>query len=266
MAAERVAATVAQGVHGRRRVGQGDSFWQYRPFLPGDAVNRIDWRQSARTDRAFVRETEWEAAQTIALWRDGGETMRWRKAGPVEKAERAELLLLALAALLLRGGERVRLIGSERRAVSGVDRLAELLERLPPGDGVPPEAPLPRHAQVVLIGDFLAPLEEIQRAVGRMAAIPVTGHLLQVLDPAEALLPYEGRVRFEGMRRDVSTLIARVEGVREAYAERLAAQQEGLLAICRAAGWGFSIHRTDHPPEAALLGLYTALAPQAGRR
>ena len=266
VAAERVAATVAQGVHGRRRVGQGDSFWQYRPFLPGDAVNRIDWRQSARTDRAFVRETEWEAAQTIALWRDGGETMRWRKAGPVEKAERAELLLLALAALLLRGGERVRLIGSERRAVSGVDRLAELLERLPPGDGVPPEAPLPCHAQVVLIGDFLAPLEEIQRAVGRMAAIPVTGHLLQVLDPAEALLPYEGRVRFEGMRRDVSTLIARVEGVREAYAERLAAQQEGLLAICRAAGWGFSIHRTDHPPEAALLGLYTALAPQAGRR
>lgn len=266
VAAERVAATVAQGVHGRRRVGQGDSFWQYRPFLPGDAASRIDWRQSARTDRAFVRETEWEAAQTIALWRDGGETMRWRKAGPVEKAERAELLLLALAALLIRGGERVRLIGSERRAVSGVDRLAELLERLPPGEGVPPEAPLPRHAQVVLIGDFLAPLEDIQRAVGRMAAVPVTGHLLQVLDPAEALLPYEGRVRFEGMRRDVSTLIARVEGVREAYAERLAAQQEGLLAICRAAGWGFSIHRTDHPPEAALLGLYTALAPQVGRR
>ena len=83
VAAERVAATVAQGVHGRRRVGQGDSFWQFRPFLPGDATNRIDWRQSARSERIFVRETEWEAAQTVALWRDGGETMRWRKAGPV---------------------------------------------------------------------------------------------------------------------------------------------------------------------------------------
>ena len=58
----------------------------------------------------------------------------------------------------------------------------------------------------------------------------------------------------------------RVEGVREAYTERLAAQQDGLAAICRAAGWGFSLHRTDHPPEAALLGLYTALAPEAGRR
>ncbi len=266
VAAERVAATVAQGVHGRRRVGQGDSFWQYRPFLPGDAVNRIDWRQSARSDRAFIRETEWEAAQTVALWRDGGESMRWRKGAPVEKAERAELLLLALAALLIRGGERVRLLGSEGRAVSSVERLAELVARQPAGEGVPPEVPLPRHAQVVLIGDFLAPLEVIQQAVGRMASIPVRGHLLQVLDPAEAVLPYEGRVRFEGVRREVSTLIARVEGVREAYGERLAAQQDGLRAICRAAGWGFTIHRTDHPAESALLGLYTALAPQLGRR
>lgn len=266
VAAERVAATVAQGVHGRRRVGQGDSFWQYRPFLPGDAVNRIDWRQSARSDRAFIRETEWEAAQTVALWRDGGESMRWCKGAPVEKAERAELLLLALAALLIRGGERVRLLGAEGRAVSSVERLGELVARLPAGEGVPPEVPLPRHAQVVLIGDFLAPLEVIQRAVGRMASIPVRGHLLQVLDPAEAVLPYEGRVRFEGVRREVSTLIARVEGVREAYGERLAAQQDGLRAICRAAGWGFTIHRTDHPAESALLGLYTALAPQLGRR
>jgi len=266
VAAERVAATVAQGVHGRRRVGQGDSFWQFRPFLPGDAVNRIDWRQSARTDRAFVRETEWEAAQTVALWRDGGETMRWRRDAPVEKVERAELLLLALASLLYRGGERVRLIGAETRAISSIDGLAEQLQRLPEDDGLPPETKLPRHAQVVLIGDFLSPLADIQRAVGRMASVPVRGHILQVLDPAESLLPYEGRVRFEGMRREGATLIARVEGVREAYTERLAAQQDGLAAICRAAGWGFSLHRTDHPPEAALLGLYTALAPEAGRR
>ena len=266
VAAERVAATVAQGVHGRRRVGQGDSFWQFRPFLPGDAVSRIDWRQSARSDRSFVRETEWEAAQTVCLWRDGGASMRWKsKTASTEKAERAELLLLALAALLLRGGERVRLIGAESRA-SGLTRLAEQMERLAPGDGLPPETPLPRHARVVLMSDFLSPLEEIQAVVGRMAAVPVTGFLLQVLDPAEALLPYEGRVRFEGMTRGLEMLIPRVEGVRVAYAERLAAQQAGLAAIAAAAGWGFSTHRTDHPPETALLALYTALAPEERRR
>jgi uncharacterized protein (DUF58 family) len=270
VAAERVAATVAQGVHGRRRVGQGDSFWQFRPFLAGDSVNRIDWRQSGRSDRAYIRETEWEAAQTVCIWRDGAASMRWRSRGqPVEKIERAELLLLALSALLLRGGERVRLMGMDTRPVAGrggLDRLADDLARLPMGTGLPPDTDLPRHARVVLIGDLLSPLADIQKVVGRLAAVPVSGHLVQILDPAEALLPYTGRVRFMGMSRDQHTIVPRVEGVREAYAARLAEQQDGLAAIAATAGFGFSVHRTDHPPEAALLALYTALAPDAGRR
>jgi uncharacterized protein (DUF58 family) len=270
VAAERVAATVAQGVHGRRRVGQGDSFWQFRPFFVGDSASRIDWRQSARSDRAYVRETEWEAAQTVVLWRDGAAGMRWQSRPDIPaKIDRAGLLMLALAALLLRGGERVRLLAGGARTCSGrsgLERLAEELGRLPEGDGLPPDIALPRHARAVLIGDLLGPLEAIQETVGRLAAVPVTGHLLQVLDPAEALLPYSGRVRFEGMRHDLQTLIPRVEGIRDAYAKRLAEQQAGLAAICAAAGFSFSIHRTDHPPETALLALYTALAPQAGLR
>jgi uncharacterized protein (DUF58 family) len=264
VAAERVAATVAQGVHGRRRVGQGDSFWQFRAFLPGDPVARIDWRQSAKSHRTFIRETEWEAAQTVCLWRDGSPSMRWKSRGQaMQKVERADLLLLALAALLLRGGERVRLIGSDDRAAVGaaaLDRLTQTLARIPEGDGVPPQVKLPAHARVVLFGDFLSPLAEIHAAIARLAAVPVTGFLLQVLDPAETLLPYSGRIRFRGLEREADALVPRVEGVREAYAEALARQQRGLAALCAAAGFGFAVHRTDYPAEAALLGLYTALA------
>jgi uncharacterized protein (DUF58 family) len=269
VAAERVAATVAQGVHGRRRVGQGDSFWQFRRFVAGDPIARIDWRQSAKSGRPapdgwFIRETEWEAAQTVCLWRDASASMHWRSRGtPVEKCERANLLLLALAALLLRGGERVTMIVPDARPVSGragLDRLAEALAGNADDDvGLPPRVPLPRHARVVLFGDFLSPLTEIQAVIGRMSAIPVTGYLLQILDPAEADLPYSGRIRFRGLEREGDTLIPRVEGVRDEYGRRLKAQQEGLAAICSAAGFGFAIHRTDHSPEAALLGLYTAL-------
>lgn len=271
VAAERVAATVAQGVHGRRRVGQGDSFWQFRPFAQGDTLNRIDWRVSARSDRTFVRETEWEAAQTVALWRDAGASMRWKSRGQsVEKADRAGLLLLALAALLLRGGERVRLIAPGARPLhgrAGLERLAEEMDRADAGDdGLPPDVKLPRHARVVLIGDLLAPLEAWQATVARLVAVPVTGVMLQVLDPAEVLLPYEGRVRFQDVRAASAALIPRVESVRDQYAVRLAAQQHGLAAICAAAGWGFAVHRTDHPPESALLSLYAALAPVTRRR
>ena len=267
VAAERVAATVAQGVHGRRRVGQGDAFWQYRPYRDGDSASQIDWRQSARSRHLFVRETEWEAAQTVGLWRDASASMRWRsRGGPVEKHERAGLLLLALASLLLRGGERVTMIAPDARPVSGrvgLDRLAETVAGTAVEDaGLPPRVPLPRHSRVVLFGDFLSPLEEIRETVGRLAATPVSGHLLQILDPAEADLPYSGRIRFRGLEREGETLIPRVEGVRDEYGRRMKAQQEGLAAICAAAGFGFAIHRTDHSPEAALLGLYTALAAQ----
>jgi uncharacterized protein (DUF58 family) len=268
VAADRVASTVAPGVHGRRRVGQGDSFWQFRRFVTGDPIARIDWRQSAKSGRPvpegwFVRETEWEAAQTACLWRDASPSMHWRSRGvAVEKRDRANLLLLALASLLLRGGERILMMRPGARPVAGrlgLERLAADLGATNDEAGLPPRLPLPRHASVVLFGDFLSPLEEIQAFIGGLASIPVSGYLLQVLDPAETLLPYAGRIRFRGLEHDGDTIIPRVENVRDAYTQKMHAQQEGLAAICTAAGFGFGVHRTDHPPETALLTLYNAL-------
>ena len=269
VAAERVASTVAQGVHGRRRVGQGDSFWQFRRFVSGDPLARIDWRQSAKSGRGapdgwFIRETEWEAAQTVCLWRDASASMRWRsRQVPAEKRDRASLLLLALASLLLRGGERVVMMQPGARPVtsrSGMDRLVAELDAVDDDSGVPPEVRLPRNGTVVLFSDFLSPLDDVRALIGRFAAVPVTGYLLQILDPAETALPYLGRVRFRGLEHDGDALIPRVESVRDAYSERLRAQQEGLASICATAGFGFGVHRTDHPPEMALLTLYQALA------
>ncbi len=219
-----MAATVAQGVHGRRRVGQGDSFWQYRPYQPGDTPGRIDWRQSAKSARTYVRESEWEAAQTVHLWRDGSASMRWRSSTSLpEKAERAALMLLALASLLLRGGERPRLLGqSTRGSLEAI--AAGLSDR---GDSLPPHAAVPAHSRVVLIGDFLSPLADIHAVVARLAAMPTRGHLLQILDPAETLLPYAGRVRFRGLEADGDMLIPRVEGIREAMRRRCPTSRPG---------------------------------------
>ena len=118
----------------------------------------------------------------------------------------------------------------------------------------------------MFIGDFLAPLDRIDAAVRRYAEIGVKGYLLQVLDPAEESLPYDGRVRFEGLEGEEPWLLSRVEAVRGDYLARLDAQRAGLRAIARAAGWIFATHRTDKPPQSALLALYAALARPAGRR
>src|ERR1700750_2812746 len=112
--ADHLAASVSLGVHGRRRAGMGESFWQFRRYASPDSSAAIDWRQSAKSQHLFVREREWEAAQTVWFWRDGGAGMEF-SSGTVSKKERAELLLLGLASLLVRGGERVGFLGSAER-------------------------------------------------------------------------------------------------------------------------------------------------------
>ncbi len=266
VAAERVANAVAQGVHGRRRVGQGDTFWQFRPYSSNDAASRIDWRASAKSARLYVRETEWEAAQSVWLWRDGSASMDYASSPEYPtKRGRADILLLALASLLLRGGERVTLLGSGAPPNSGRAVLTRLAMGLDAAKaGLPPTALLPRDSQLVLLGDFLGPLAEIDALVARFAARGVRGHLLQILDPAEETLPFAGRIRFEGVEGEQPILMSRAEAVRDAYIEKLAAHRAGLQAIAGAAHWTFATHRTDRPAPQALLGLFNALAVPRG--
>ncbi|HET6521086.1 MAG TPA: DUF58 domain-containing protein [Geminicoccaceae bacterium] len=269
VAAERVAATVAQGVHGRRRVGVGETFWQFRPYQPGDSAGRIDWRQSARSVQLFLRDQEWEAAESVWLWRDGSPSMDYRSepAGRT-KLDRAIVLLLALASLLTRGGERVALLGGRGRPIGGRAGMEALCRGLVEPHArlvsLPATEPLPRYARLVLIGDFLTPIDELRARLRDYVAMGVRGHLLQVLDPAEETLPFAGRVRFEGPEDEGSTLIGNVGGVRATYTERLEAHRAALRDLARSFGWTCAVHRTDHPPEPALLALYVALAIKVG--
>ena len=261
--AERVAATVAQGVHGRRRVGQGETFWQFRRYQQGDPASRIDWRRSAKSHRTYVRENEWEAAQSVWLWRDTSPSMQYRSGTNLDtKADRATLLLLATASLLMLGGEHVGLLGTDRIARTGRATLSEMAVTLSSGEdggtSLPCADRMPRHAELVLIGDFLAPFEETEALVKRFAAIGVTGHLLQVLDPAEEDLPFSGRTVFEGLEEEPTLTVGKAEALRQDYQARLAALRGGLANLTRRAGWSLTFHRTDHTAQQALLPLYAA--------
>ena len=269
VAADRVAATVIQGVHGRRRVGQGDAFWQYRPYRDGDSATQIDWRQSARSRHLFVRETEWEAAASIWLWRDASPSMQYASLKNADtKAVRAELITLAVASLLADAGERVAILGGGMRPASGrvaVRRVAETLldesrdtTRTPAS--LPPMVPLPAHGTIVLVSDWLDPLEKIEEIIRYYASVGVRGHLVQILDPAEEELPFDGHVKFEGLEAEGQHTIRRVEAVRSAYSARLAAQKEGLQRLARPANWTVHLHRTDRSPQTVLLSLYLAMA------
>lgn len=262
VAAEQVAASLAQGEHGRRRSGEGENFWQFRRSQPGDAASAIDWRQSAKSDALFVREREWSAAQSLWLWADPSPSMAWSSAKSLpRKIDRARLLALTLTALLLRGGERVGILGDDNPAAAGralLPRLGSAL--LAQTQAALPVCRLPRHGHLLLISDFLVPLPALTEQLTHWAEAGVNGHLLHLLDPAEVHLPYEGRVRFSGLEGEGALLVRRAESLRDGYAARLADHRDGLRQLAQSLGWGFDEHQTDSPPRDGMVGLHALLA------
>lgn len=258
--ADHLAASVSLGVHGRRRTGTGESFWQFRRYRSEDAVTAIDWRQSAKSQHLFVREREWEAAQTVWLWRDGGVNMEFAsQKNAVTKKARADLLLLALASLLIRGGERVGYWGNGDPAAASkvsLSRIARRLMHASSTDSEPRSAPVLRGAQLVWFGDFLDPGTEA--AMTRISRAGIEGHLVRIVDPAEEEFPFTGRTRFE-MARQESEIFGRAERLQAAYRARFVAHGELIAAAASRLGWTSTVHRTDHAPQAALISLYAAI-------
>ena len=267
VAADRVASTVAQGVHGRRRVGVGESFWQFRPYQFGDATSAIDWRQSAKGDRVVLREQEWEAAESVWFWVDPSASMRFRSHGGPTKHERAQVLALALASLLLRAGERIASLTSPRPPMAGRAALADLADMLDPSsereaaavEQATPRRRLPPYARAVLVSDWLMPPEQIEPWLRSIRSMGVTAFVVVVLDPAELELPYAGRVRFRGLEDEGVAVIGNVDRVRGEYEQLLAQHRAALGDTVRRLGWQMTLHRTDHSPATALLPAYMAL-------
>lgn len=261
--AERLASAISLGVHGRRKSGIGESFWQFRRHRQEDSAAVIDWRQSAKSQHLFVREREWEAAQSVWFWCDASPGMRFAS-GRVTKADRAKLIALALASLLVRGGERVALYGEGHAPASSraaLRRIGHALLDLPASDkSLPPAAPITKNAQFVWLSDFLSPLDSIEMTLRRLSHSAVAGELVHIIDPAEEDFPFTGRTRFEDARGDVSETVGRAEAVAGAYRLRFKAHADALGALARRLGWSYIAHRTDRSPQVALSALYADMS------
>ncbi len=262
--AERLAASVLPGGHGRRRAGVGEAFWQFRPAMPGDPARSLDWRRSAMGDGAYVRQTEWEAPQTVLLWVDRARSMGFSDGGRAPKADRARLLALALSILLLRGGERVGLAGAAEGPRAGRGRAEPLAMRLAEEDaseyGAPPAVIPAKGARLVLISDFLGPPGPTLAALTAAAGVGAPGTLLQVVDPAEEAFPYEGRTLFESMGGAMRHDTRAAGALRARYADRLAERRALLRDAARRAGFGWRVHRTDASAGRALRALWQEIS------
>ena len=197
--ARRVVNTVIAGWHGRRKRGIGENFWQFRPYVDGDAFSRIDWRRSARDDHTYVRDREWQAAHTVWLWADPSQSMLYKsRNATVSKESRALVLVLALAELLSRSGERIAWPGltDPFSARNGAERLASHLVHAGGLSAKPDLSAIRRFSDIVVAGDFLDPVEDTMAWLDVLQRHGVRAHLIEVADPAEETFPYSGRTEF----------------------------------------------------------------------
>jgi uncharacterized protein (DUF58 family) len=261
--ARRVAATIIHGLHGRRRAGTGENFWQFRRFMSGEPAARVDWRRSARDDNLYVREREWEAAHTIWLWPDRSPSMAFAsRLARESKLDRTLTIAFALAEILVEAGERVGLPGLMRptgsRAV--IDRMADAIIHDPAERTSLPAGFAPASlSEIVVLSDLWSPIEEIRSMLTQLSSNGSQGHLVQIVDPAEETFPYSGRVEFIEPEGAGEITAGRAENWRADYEARLRRHRDEIRAAAAKLGWSFTIHRTDRPPNELLMALHARI-------
>jgi uncharacterized protein (DUF58 family) len=259
----KIAATVIHGLHGRRRAGSGENFWQFRRFVSGEEARRIDWRRSARDDNLYVREREWEAAHTIWIWVDRSPSMNFvSRLARETKLDRCLTVAFALAEVLVEAGERVGVPGLMRptgsRAV--IDRMAEAIihdptERISLPAGFAPAS----LSEIVVLSDLWSPIEEIRSLLTQLSTNGSQGHLVQIVDPAEETFPYSGRIEFDEPEGFGEITVGRAENWRADYETRLKRHREEIRTAAARLGWSFTIHRTDRPANELLMALHVRI-------
>ncbi|MCB1720373.1 MAG: DUF58 domain-containing protein [Alphaproteobacteria bacterium] len=256
--AVKTAFHVLHGANPRKRPGAGEAFWQFREYEPGDMPRAIDWRQSAKGDRIFIRQKEQHNAQSCLFWTKRNADMNFKSdTCRFDKNHVAGVLALTLALLHSRSGEMIGFAGMQRPGHSEktLSSFEHILMRTAPS-ALPQSISIPRHAYFYALGDFLESIADIKAALKPLAERTRNGWMIVVLDPAELDLPYEGRIHFEDMTGEQRVMIDNARDIREAYQDRMSAHLQDLQALAAGWGWRFIVHSTDSALEETALQIW----------
>lgn len=282
------ARTLAEGIyagaHRSVRRGPGVEFGGHRPYVPGDDLRWIDRHALMRHDRLIVREFETETDRAVHLVLDATSSMSFRgDRAPAAKLAFAALIAAAVARVALSAGDPVSLSWIGGRSSLPVaptcggdafDRIVRALEAIhADGDASSDRlvferclSPIARRARrgavVILFSDLL---DLPPRAHEQFAAVGTAGRRLvavQVLDPDELDLPYDGTVRLRSLEGDAvvetepsitrAGYLQALEGLAHEWSSVLATRAGHLLRT-----------RTDDDPLSTVRRIVRAVAEGA---
>ena len=263
--ADRIANGIMHGDHALRKAGLGEKFWQFREYEHGDRPQDIDWRQSAKTQNIYIRQKEWQISQKTFFWASSAEGMFFSsdKSLP-QKADVARVIILALALLMSRADEHVGYFGNSKTGRSD-GKIQQIAQKLLDADDVRESLPdvqgfsVPTNASLVLAGDFLDPLGDIEGCFRFLSATVDNALVLQVLDPQELELNYDGRVIFQTPDGGHKEIVNHVASVRQSYRSRIQAHIQDIFEMCSNSNWSYVLCRTDQDLAEVVMQIWLML-------
>ncbi|WP_273759294.1 DUF58 domain-containing protein [Bartonella sp. ML70XJBT.G] len=256
--AQRIANTLMTGWHGQRRRGQGENFWQFRPYVEGESITRIDWRRSARDEHTYLREHEWQMTQTVWLWPDQSASMHYcSRLSKISKGDYAIILTLALALLLAQSGEHIAIPNLMPPTIASnvIERIALTLTNHQNESSLPDFSTITRFSHAIIISDFLDHPEEIIQHLSTLSTKQVTAHFIEVADPAEENFPYRGCTEFFDPETKEKHTFGKAENLRENYRKLYQARRQELANFCSRQGWTYHVSTTNKPFTQTILHL-----------
>lgn len=254
------------GLHRSPYHGFSVEFTEYRQYTPGDDLRHLDWRVFARSDRYFLKKFEDETNLRCHLITDQSRSMDYGSTG-YTKAQYAATLAATLAYFLHLQGDAIGLLSFDehvrdylpaRHRPGQLRHLMLALEKPAGGKATDLAAPLRRLVEIVrkrglmvLISDFLAPLDRLEPS---LSALTASGHevlVFQVLDPSELEFRFDQPAVFEDAESNRTLFIDPV-AARKEYRRRFDEHGQGLQATCSKLGIGFHRVPTHEPLERVL--------------
>jgi uncharacterized protein (DUF58 family) len=254
------------GIHRSPYHGFSAEFTEYRQYTPDDDPRYLDWKVFARSDRFFIKKFEDETNLRCYLLADQSRSMSYGSLG-YTKAEYASTLAATLAYFLYLQGDAIGLLTFDeqireylpaRHRTGHLRSLMLALEKPAAGQATDVGAPLKQIVEIVrkrglmvLISDFLAPLERLEQNLSALAACGHEVLVIQVLDPAELSFDFKDPAMFQDAESG-RVLFIDPGSARREYLRKMEAHCAGLRASCQKLGVAWQALATNRPLEMAL--------------
>ena len=203
------------GRHSSPHRGSSVEFAEYRKYVPGDDLRRLDWRAFGRTDRYYVKEFEADTNLRCCVVVDTSGSMAYASKGQTTKIQYARQIAASMAYLAAQQGDAVGLTCVAEKIVQNIParrspaHLKVILDTLenakPAGDTQLPvilnelAETVRQRALVIIISDFFVDPAVLKGCFEHLRFRKHDVAAFHLLDPLEMEFAFQRPVRFTDM-------------------------------------------------------------------